>query len=297
VIKQIDAGVLNITYLDLGSPEGWPVMLMHGFPYDVHAYDDVAPLLVKEGARVIIPYLRGYGPTRFLHKETPRVGQQAALGADLLALMDRLGLASAILAGYDWGGRAACVVSALWSMRAKGLVTCASYNIHNIPKAMQPDTPENEHHLWYQYYLQTERGRNALIKDRSAFCHLLWQLWSPTWKFDDATFAKTAPSFDNPDFVDVVVQSYRARFGIGPNDPELDDIEAKLVSQPNITVPTVALDGAVDGIRPSGTASQKSKFTGQYEYRRIADAGHNIPQEKPAEFADAVLTVRKWTAN
>jgi pimeloyl-ACP methyl ester carboxylesterase len=297
MLKQIDAGVLNVAYLELGSPDGWPVILLHGFPYDVHAYDDVGPLLVNQGARVIVPYLRGYGPTRFLHTETPRVGQQAALGADLLALMDRLGMASAILAGYDWGGRAACVVSALWSMRAKGLVTCASYNIHNVAKSMQPDTPENEHHLWYQYYLQTERGRNALIKDRRAFCRILWSLWSPTWKFDDATFEKTASSFDNPDFADVVVQSYRARFGLGQNDPELDDIEAQLARQPKITVPAIAIDGAVDGIRPAGTKSQASFFTGQYEYRSIADCGHNVPQEKPPEFADAILTVRKWTAN
>jgi pimeloyl-ACP methyl ester carboxylesterase len=274
MLKQIDAGVLNVTYLELGSTEGWPVILLHGFPYDIHAYDEVGPLLANEGARVIVPYLRGYGPTRFLHKETPRVGQQAALGTDLLALMDRLGLAS-----------------------AKGLVSCASYNIHNVPKSMQPDTPENEHHLWYQYYLQTERGRNALIKDRRAFCHLLWHLWSPTWKFDDATFEKTAQSFDNPDFVDVVLQSYRARFGLGQNDPELDDIEAQLAKQPKIAVPTVALDGAVDGIRPSGTKSQASFFTGRYEYRSIADAGHNIPQEKPAEFVGAIMTVKTWTTN
>jgi len=293
VLKEIDAGVLNIAYLELGQPEGWPVILLHGFPYDVHAYDEVGPRLAQEGARVIIPYLRGYGPTRFLWKETPRVGQQSALGTDLLALMDRLGIASAILAGYDWGGRAACVVSALWSMRAKGLVSGASYNIHNVPKAMEPDTPENEQRLWYQYYLQIDRGRNMLIKNRRGFCKLLWKLWSPTWAFDDATFEQTATSFDNPDFVDVVIQSYRARFGLGPGDPELDDIEAKLAAQPKITVPTVTLDGALDGIRPSGTASHASRFSGPYEYRLVPNAGHNVPQEQPLAFVDAIMTVKK----
>lgn len=293
MIKQVNAGVLSVAYLELGSPEGWPVILLHGFPYDIHAYDEVGPRLAQEGARVIVPYLRGYGPTRFISPQTARVGQQAALGADLLALLDSLGIASAILAGYDWGGRAACVVSALWSMRARGLVSYNSYNIHNLAKSAEPDTPDNEHRLWYQYYLQTERGRNALKKEPRALAKLLWQLWSPTWKFDDTTFEKTAPSFDNPDFADVVVQSYRARFGLSL-DPDLDEIEKLLAAQPKIPVPAITLDGAVDGIRPSGTAKQASFFTGRHEHRVIQDAGHNIAQEKPLEFTDAVLTVKAW---
>ncbi len=293
MIKQVNAGVLNVAYLELGSPEGWPVVLLHGFPYDVHAYDVVGPELAKEGARVIVPYLRGYGPTTFRFPQTPRVGQQAALGTDLLALLDGLGIASAYLAGFDWGGRAACVVSALWAQRARGLVSYNSYNIHNIATAMVPDTPENEHRLWYQYYLQTERARAALKKDPKPLCKLLWRQWSPTWAFDDASFAQTASSFANPDFADVVIHSYRARFGLAPGDPELDDVEAQLARQPPITVPAVTLDGSADGIRPSGTATQASHFTGWHEHRVIADAGHNVPQEKPHDFVDAVLSVKK----
>lgn len=292
--KNIDAGVLNIAYLEVGPAGGWPVMLMHGFPYDVHAYDEVAPLLAAQGARVIIPYLRSYGPTRFLSASTPRSGQQAALGADLLALMDALKIPQAILAGYDWGGRAACVVSALWPERSSGLVSCASYNIHNIARSMEPDTPANEYGLWYQYYFNSERGRNGLAKDRKAMTRLLWKLWSPTWKFDDATFERTAASFDNPDFVDVVIHSYRARFGLVAGDPNYDEIERKLAAQPPITVPSFTMDGADDGIRPQGTASHASRFKGQYEYSAINGAGHNVPQEAPKAFADAVLKVKGW---
>jgi pimeloyl-ACP methyl ester carboxylesterase len=266
---------------------------MHGFPYDIHAYDEVAPLLVAEGARVIIPYLRAYGPTSFLASSTLRSGQQGALAADLLALMDALKIQSALLAGYDWGGRAACIVAALWPDRAKGLVSYNSYNIHNIPKAMEPDKPEGEHGIWYQYYFQSERGRAGLQKDRKAFCHLLWKLWSPSWKFDEATYEKTAPSFDNTDFVDVVIHSYRHRFGAVAGDPAYEEIEQRLVKQPDITVPTITLDGATDGIRPAGTASQARHFTGRHEHRVIPNAGHNIAQEAPRAFADAVLAVHK----
>jgi pimeloyl-ACP methyl ester carboxylesterase len=294
LIKHIDAGVLNVGYLDMGPTSGWPVVLLHGFPYDIHAYDDVAPQLAAEGARVIVPYLRGYGPTHFLSSATPRSGQQAALGADLRALMDALEIRSALLAGYDWGGRAACVVSALWPERVKGLVSYNSYNIHNIAKAGEPDKPESEHGIWYQYYFQTERGRAGLKKDRQAFCRLLWKLWSPSWKFDDTTFEKTAPSFDNPDFVDVVIHSYRQRFGVVPGDPAYEEIEQKLARQPDITVPTITLDGATDGIRPAGTAAQAVHFKGRHEHRVIENAGHNLPQEAPRAFVDAVLTVHRW---
>jgi pimeloyl-ACP methyl ester carboxylesterase len=273
LVKHIDAGVLNIGYVEVGPEQGWPVILLHGFPYDVHAYDEVAPQLAAEGARVIMPYLRGYGPTRFLSPTTPRSGQQAALGADLLALLDALNVGSAILAGYDWGGRAACVVATLWPNRAKGLVSYNSYNIQDIAKSAEPDTPEKEYGIWYQYYFQTERGLEGLKRDRQAFCRLLWRLWSPTWKFDDATFERTASSFDNPDFVDVVIQSYRHRFGAAPGDPDLDEIEQRVARQPNITVPTVTIDGSADGIRPAGTAAQAVHFTGRHEHRVIPNAG------------------------
>src|ERR1700761_6208860 len=273
-IKHIDAGVLNVGYLEMGPASGWPVVLLHGFPYDIHAYDEVTPLLTAQGARVIVPYLRGYGPTRFLSSTTMRSGQQGALAADLLALLDALQIKSALLAGYDWGGRAGCIVSALWPERTKGLVSYNSYNIHNIAKAMEPDKPENEYGIWYQFYMQSERGRAGVQKDRKAFCHLLWKLWSPTWKFDEATFERTAQSFDNPDFVDVVIHSYRHRFGVVAGDPNYEEIEQRLAKQPNITVPTVTLDGSTDGIRPAGTASQASHFTGRHEHRVIANAGH-----------------------
>jgi pimeloyl-ACP methyl ester carboxylesterase len=294
LIKHIDAGVLNVGYVEMGPPGGWPVILLHGFPYDIHAYDEVAPQLAAEGARVIVPYLRGYGPTRFLSAATPRSGQQAALGADLVALLDALEIRSAVLAGYDWGGRAACVVAALWPERAKALVSYNSYNIQNIAKAMEPDKPESEYGIWYQYYFQSERGRAGLEKDRRAFSRLLWRLWSPSWKFDDATFEKTAPSFDNPDFVDVVIQSYRHRFGLVPGDPNYEAFEQRLARQPDITVPTITLDGSTDGIRPAGTAAQAIHFKGRHEHRVIQNAGHNLPQEKPRAFAEAVLTVRSW---
>lgn len=294
MIQYIDAGVLRTGYSEAGARDGWPIVLLHGFPYDIHAYDDVAAKLAAEGARVIVPYLRGFGPTCFLSPDTPRSGQQAALGADLLALLDGLGMNSAFLAGYDWGGRAACIVAALWPERVRGLVSCNSYNIHDIAKSAEPDTPENEHCLWYQYYFHGERGRAGLAKDRRAFCRLLWRLWSPTWNFDDATFERTAGSFDNPDFVDVVIQSYRHRFGLAAGDPELDEIEQRLVGRPDIIVPTVTLDGAVDGVRPGGTAAQASHFTGRHEHRVIENAGHNLPQEAPEAFAEAVLMVKTW---
>jgi pimeloyl-ACP methyl ester carboxylesterase len=293
-IKHIDAGVLNVGYVEMGPATGWPVVLLHGFPYDIHAYDEVAPQLAAEGARVIVPYLRAYGPTRFLSASTPRSGQQGALGADLLALLDALEIRSALLAGYDWGGRAACVVAALWPDRAKGLVSYNSYNIQNIAKAGEPEKPETEYGIWYQYYFQSERGREGLKKDRRGFCRLLWRLWSPSWKFDDATFERTAPSFDNPDFVDVVIQSYRHRFGLAPGDPAYDEIEQRLAKQPNITVPTITLDGSTDGIRPAGTAAQSVHFTGRHEYRVIQNAGHNLPQEAPRAFVEAVLAVQRW---
>ena len=288
--KQINAGVLNISYAESGPSDGTPVLLMHGFPYDIQAYAEVAPMLAAAGCRVIVPYLRGYGQTRFLDASTPRSGEQAALGADLLALMDALAIPKAILAGYDWGGRAACVVAALWPERCKGLVSFNSYNIQNIAQGMLPDTPENEHRLWYQYYFHSERGRAGLQKDRQAIARLLWKLWSPTWDFDEATFANTAPSFDNPDFVEVVIQSYRHRFGLVTGDPAYAEIEGKLAAQPAITVPTITFDGADDGVRPPSAArAHGHRFTGSRSHRVVPGVGHNMPQESPDLFAQAAL--------
>jgi pimeloyl-ACP methyl ester carboxylesterase len=289
-LRHITAGVLDVALYQTGPVDGPPVFLMHGFPYDIHAYAEVAPLLAAQGCRVYVPFLRGFGATRFLSDATPRSGEQAALGADLLALMDALAVPRAVLAGYDWGGRAACVVAALWPGRCAGLVSLNSYNIQNIAKAMQPDTPANEHSLWYQYYFHSARGRAGLAADRRAFCRLLWKLWSPTWVFDDTTFERSAAAFDNPDFVDVVIQSYRHRFGLVAGDPALTGIEERLAAQPAISVPSITFDGADDGVRPPADAAQHARFfTGPRTHRIVPGAGHNLPQEKPQVFASAVL--------
>jgi pimeloyl-ACP methyl ester carboxylesterase len=295
-LQSIQAGVLQLACEQSGKPDGWPVVLLHGFPYDIHAFDEVAPSLAAAGARVIVPYLRGYGPTRFLSPGTPRSGQQAALGADLLALLDALRIPSAVLAGYDWGGRAACIVAALWPQRARGLVSVNGYNIQDIARSGEPTQPENELRYWYQYYFHGERGRAGLAQNRRAFCKLLWKLWSPTWTFSDADFARTAPSFDNPDFVDVVIQSYRHRYALVPGDPAVEALERKLAAQPPIAVPTVTLDGTDDGVMAiGGTAHHAPHFTGRHEHRDVPGAGHNLPQEKPQAFVDAILTVEQWT--
>jgi pimeloyl-ACP methyl ester carboxylesterase len=289
-LRKIEAGVLEIAYYETGPSDGPPVLLMHGFPYDIHTYAEVAPMLAAEGCRVIVPYMRGYGATRFLRDATPRSGEQAAFGADLLALLDALEIERAVLAGYDWGGRAACVVAALWPERCAGLVSLNSYNIQNIARAMEPDTPENEHSLWYQYYFHSERGRAGLAKDRRALTRLLWQLWSPTWKFDEATFERSATAFDHPDFVEVVIHSYRHRFGLVAGDPAYADIERRLAAQPAITVPAITLDGIDDGVRPPADASAHAqRFSGPRSHRLVPGAGHNLPQEAPRIFADAVL--------
>ena len=289
-LRTIEAGVLDVSYFEAGPADGPPVLLMHGFPYDIHAYAEVAPLLAEAGCRVIVPYLRGYGGTRFLSDATPRSGEQAALGADLLALMDALAIPRAVLAGYDWGGRAACVVAALWPERCAGLVSLNSYNIQDIAKAMQPEEPEKELRLWYQYYFHSERGRAGLAADRRAVARLLWRLWSPTWAFDDATFERSAAAFDHPDFVDVVIQSYRHRFGLVQGDPAYAEIEARLAAQPAITVPAITFDGADDGVRPPADASAHAqRFTGPRAHRVVPGVGHNMPQEVPHVFANAVL--------
>jgi pimeloyl-ACP methyl ester carboxylesterase len=289
-MPTVRTATLEIAYSSGGPANGPPVVLLHGFPYDPHAYDEVVPHLTAAGCNTVVPYLRGYGPTTFLSPETPRSGQQAALGKDLLDLLDVLHIQQAVLVGYDWGGRAACIVAALWPERLTALVTCGGYNIQDIAAAANPAHPEQEHRLWYQYYFHTERGRAGLTQNRKELCRLLWRLWSPTWQFSEQTYAQTARSFDNPDFVDVVIQSYRHRYGYAPGDPAYEAIEAQLASQPTIRIPTVALYGVDDGVTPLPPADKGGeRFVGPYERRDIPGAGHNLPQENPTAVVDAVL--------
>ena len=288
--KTIRTSTLDIAYLEHGPPDGPPVILMHGWPSDPHDWDGVAPPLAAAGCRVLMPWLRGYGPTRFLDPATPRSGQQAALGADLRDFMDALGIGQAILGGYDWGGRAACVVAALWPERARGLVSITGYNIQNIPESGQPAAATTELRYWYQWYFQTERGRAGLQANRRDVAHLLWRLWSPNWTFDDATFAQTATSFDNEDFVAVTIQSYRHRFINAPGDPTLDELEARLAAQPAIGVPTIVLHGEADGVTtPDGSEHDVRHFTARYERRLIPIAGHFLARETPEPVVQAVL--------
>ena len=291
-LKTIAAGVLDVAYEDTGPKNGPPVILLHGFPYDIHAYDAVAPRLAAAGNRVIVPYLRGYGPTRFLAPETPRSGEQAVLGNDLRHLMDALNIKTAVLGGYDWGGRAACIVAALWPEQVSGLVSCNGYNIQNIASSGRPAAPEIEHMFWYQYYFHSERGRAGLAANRHSYCKLLWTLWSPNWDFDDETYDRTAAAFENPDFVDVVIHSYRHRYALVPGDPEVEDIEARLANRVLITVPTVAMDGGGDGVMsPQGCAGHERFFTGPYRREVTPSVGHNLPQEAPEEFTAAILSL------
>jgi pimeloyl-ACP methyl ester carboxylesterase len=289
-MERVRTPTLEIAYEQAGPMDGDPVVLLHGFPYDPRAYDEVVPGLVAAGCRVVVPYLRGYGPTRFLSASTPRSGQQAALAKDLLDLLDALHLQRATLVGYDWGGRAACIVAALWPERVQGLVTVGGYNLQNIPASVEPAQPAQEHRLWYQYYFHTERGRAGLTKNRFDFCRLLWQLWSPGWQFDDATYARSAASFDNPDFVDVVIHSYRHRYAYVAGDPELEPIEVQLRSQPPIGVPSMILSGGNDGVTPSRSADGPVRgFNGPCTRRVVPGAGHNLPQEKPEAVVEATL--------
>lgn len=292
MLKHINAGVLETAYEESGAADGKPVLLLHGFPYDVRAFDEVAPRLAAAGCRVIVPYLRGYGPTRFLSPGTLRSGQQAVLAQDAVDLMDALAIPRAVLAGYDWGGRAACIVAALWPERAKGLVSVDGYNLQNIPASGNPQAPEDEHRHWYQYYFHGERGRAGLTQNRYEFCKLLWKLWSPNWRFDEATYKRTAVSFTNPDFVEVVIHSYRHRYALAAGDPAVEETERKLTAQPCITVPTIVMDGGGDGVAAPGRSEKQARFfSGKYERRVIPLVGHNLPQEAPEEFAAAVLAL------
>jgi pimeloyl-ACP methyl ester carboxylesterase len=293
-IKRIRTAALEIAYEESGPTGGYPVVLLHGFPYDPRAFDEVTPPLIAAGYRAIVPYLRGYGATRFLSASTPRSGQQGAMGRDLLDFMDALNLETAVLAGFDWGARAACVVSALWPERVRGLVSVNGYTIQDIAASVKPASAEQEFRFWYQYYFHTERGRTGLTANRHALCKLLWRLWSPHWTFDDATYDRTAASFDNPDFVDVVIHSYRHRFGYVAGDPALEPIERELAKKPPIRVPSIILQGGGDGVTPAdASASQERFFTGRYEQHLIPLVGHDVPQEAPMETARAVLDLLK----
>jgi len=291
-MKNIKAGVLEIHYEENGPLGGWPVILCHGFPYDIHAFDEVVPLLVEKGARVIRPYLRGFGPTRFIAETTPRVGQQAALGSDLLAFIDALKIDKVILGGYDWGGLSCCVVAALWPQRVAALVSYASYDINDIERMRQPFQPSLESVMWYQNLFQLERGRLCLEVYRKQLCRLLWTQWSPTWDFDDTTFETTAIAFENPDFVEVVINCYRHCFGLISGLPEYEELEKRLAAKPEITVPAVTLDGSDDPLKPGGTKDHAKMFTGFHDHR-VVKCGHNLPQEKPEIFADAILYAKK----
>jgi pimeloyl-ACP methyl ester carboxylesterase len=293
-LRHVDAGVLNVAYYETGPADGPVVVLLHGFPYDIHSYVDVAPMLAAGGCRTIVPYLRGYGPTRFLDEKTPRSGEQAAMGADLIALMDALAVPRAVFAGYDWGGRAACVAAALWPERCIGLVSVNGYLVQDIAKAMVPVKPERELPLWYQYYFQLERGRAGLAVNRRGIARILWRQWSPNWDFDDATFERTAAAFDNPDYVDVVIHSYRHRFGLADGDPQYAEVQRRLAALPVIAVPAITFDGAADGVTPATDgAVSASKFPGRRGHHVLPGVGHNLPQEDPVAFAGAVMELIK----
>jgi len=290
VIKHARTKTLDIAYEESGPQGGIPVLLLHGFPYDPRCYDEMVPPLVAAGCRTIVPYLRGYGATRFLEPGTPRSGQQAAMGNDTIELMDALGLSRAAMVGFDWGGRAACVAAALWPERVQSLVLANGYSIQDIAGSVAPAPPQQENRLWYQYYFHTERGRAGLQANRYELCKLLWHLWSPNWKFDEATYAKSAASFDNPVFVAIVIHSYRHRFGYAPGDPALEPIEKRLAARPPIAAPTIVLHGEGDSVGPPTASDPQARFfTGPYQRRLIPVIGHDVPQEAPKETAAAVL--------
>ncbi len=291
-LKQIDAGVLNVGYAEAGPTDGRTVILLHGWPYDIHSYVDVAPLLAKAGYRVIVPYLRGYGTTRFLSSETFRNGQQSVVAVDLIALMDALKMSKAILAGFDWGARTADIIAALWPQRCKALVSVSGYLIGSQQAGKMPLPPQAELQWWYQYYFATERGRAGYEQYRHDFARLIWQLASPHWDFDDAIFERSAASFDNPDHVSIVIHNYRWRLGLAAGEPHYDELEQRLSLGPDITVPTITLEGDANGAPHPDASSYAKKFSGRYAHRIITDGiGHNLPQEAPQAFAQAVVDV------
>jgi pimeloyl-ACP methyl ester carboxylesterase len=289
-LKQIDAGLLNVGYAEAGPADGPAVILLHGWPYDIHSFVDVAPLLASAGYRVIVPHLRGYGTTRFLSGETLRNGQQSVVAVDLIALMNALRIEKATLAGFDWGARTADIVAALWPERCKALVSVSGYLIGSQAAGKVPLPPEAELQWWYQYYFATERGQVGYDKYRHDFAKLIWRLASPKWDFDDATFDRSAASFDNPDHVAIVVHNYRWRLGLADGEAKYDDLEKKLAEGPVIAVPAIAMEGDANGAPHPDAASYRSKFSGKYAYRLIeGGVGHNLPQEAPQAFAEAVV--------
>ncbi|HET9712172.1 MAG TPA: alpha/beta hydrolase [Pyrinomonadaceae bacterium] len=290
--KQIDAGLLNVSYVEVGPANGRPVVLLHGWPYDIHSYIDVAPLLGAKGYRVIVPYLRGYGNTRFLSPDTLRNGQQAALGADVIALMDALKIEKAVIGGSDWGARTANIVAALWPERCKAMVSVSGYLIGSQAANRMPLPPKAELEWWYQFYFATERGRAGYEKYTRDFNKLIWRLASPKWNFDDSTFERSAASFDNTDHVQIVIHNYRWRLGLAEGEQKYDDFERRLAQGPVITVPTITLEGDANGAPHPDPSAYAKKFSGKYEHRTITGGvGHNLPQEAPRAFAKAIVDV------
>jgi pimeloyl-ACP methyl ester carboxylesterase len=293
-LKQIEAGALNVGYAESGPASGPPVLLLHGWPYDIHSFDEVAPILASAGYRVIVPYLRGYGTTRFLSSETPRNGQQSVVAVDATALMDALKIEKAVLGGFDWGARTADIVAALWPERCNGLVSVSGYLIGNQAAGKAPLPPQAELQWWYQFYFATERGRAGYDKYRRDFSKLIWRLASPKWNFDDATFDRTAESFDNPDHVAIVIHNYRWRLGLAEGEPKYDALEERLARAPVIAVPTITMEGDANGAPHPDPAAYRGKFSGGYEHRTISGGiGHNLPQEAPKAFAQAIIDVSR----
>ena len=291
-LKQVDAGLLNVGYAEAGPADGPAVVLLHGWPYDIHSFVDVAPLLASAGHRVIVPYLRGYGTTLFLSGETVRNGQQSVIAIDIVALMDALKVEKATIAGFDWGARTACIIAALWPERCKALVSVSGYLIGSQESGKMPLPPKAELQWWYQYYFATERGRAGYDEYRHDFSKLIWQLASPKWDFDDATFDRSATAFDNADHVAIVIHNYRWRLGLAEGEPKYDDLEKRLAEAPVITVPTITMEGDANGAPHPEPSAYARKFSGRYAHRTIKGGiGHNLPQEAPQAFAEAVIEV------
>jgi len=292
-VKQINAGVLNVGYADVGPANGKVVILLHGWPYDIHSYEEVVPLLTAKGYRVILPYLRGYGSTRFLSDATPRNGQQAAIASDIIALMDGLKIQKAIIGGFDWGARTADIIAALWPERCKALVAVSGYIITNRTATAQPLPPKAELGWWYQYYFATERGKLGYAQNTNEFNKLIWKIASPKWNFDDATFNRSATAFSNPDHVAIVISNYRWRLGLDKGETKYDELEKRLEAGPVITVPAITISSDFDGAAADGKAYEK-KFTGKYSHKILNGIGHNVPQEAPKAFADAIAEVDSY---
>ncbi|MGX7707731.1 alpha/beta fold hydrolase [Methylobacterium sp. Gmos1] len=291
-LKRVRAGDLEVAYVEAGPADGKPVLLLHGWPYDIHSYAEVAPVLAAAGYRVLIPSLRGYGATRFLSEATPRNGQQAALAHDAVAFLDALGIERTLVAGYDWGARTACILAALWPARCRALVSVSGYLIGSQQANAMPLPPKAELQWWYQFYFATERGREGYARYTRDFVRLIWELASPQWRFDDATFARSAPAFDNPDHVAVSIHNYRWRLGLAPGEARFDETERKLAAFPTIAIPTITLEGDANGAPHPDPATYAKKFSGRYEHRTITGGiGHNLPQEAPRAFAQAVVDV------